>query len=234
MRNIFVFFIILLFISSCERDLSLPSKVFVEFSFISLDNEDNLKSGPPVSPPGHIQVNRGSLRILYIEFDGRRDEGRDVFFVSDLPEPLVVDLESGMINQVMSFDIPQGVYNFIEFHLALGGDGQTPLVLEGKVKGQSGEMPIRFEYKVHEKIRIRAETKQKGQKIVLKKDSPSTARIIIDSRFIFQFVNASMFQDANVITINGEQVILINSASNENIFNALANRIEKSFNIIID
>jgi hypothetical protein len=233
MKNIFLFFLILLLSSSCQSDLSLPAKVFVKFNFISFGDEDNLKSGYPLSP-GHMQVNHGSLRILNIEFDGRRDEGRDIFFTSNLPKPLIIDLESGISNQELSFDIPQGVYNFIEFHLALGGDGQTPLVLEGKVKGASGEIPIRFEYKVHEKIRIRAETKQKGQKIVLRKDSPSTARIIIDSRFIFQFANASMFQNANVSTIDGVQIILINSGTNDNIFNALANRIEKSFSIIID
>ncbi|MFW5835621.1 MAG: hypothetical protein ACOCU3_01570 [bacterium] len=227
---------LLLLMSGCTKDpLTQPAKVFFDFELIALD-EENLKNGPPVDiPAGKLSVSQGTLAIESIEFDGRRDQGKDVFFVSDLARPLLIDLESGNSNQNISFDIPQGVYNRVEFDLMLGGDGEIPLVLTGSIKrGNISEIPLRFEYNIREQLRIKAKSAKQEEKIVLRKDTPSTARIVVDARSIFQLVNMSVLQNANVSILGGEETILINLENNGEIFNSMANRIEKSFSIIFN
>jgi hypothetical protein len=229
-----VLLFLLLFYSCRKDELTLPARVVFAFELIAHEDGAHLKGGPPSNLPGRITVNQGSLTIGSVEFDGRRDEGRDVFFVSDLRQPILVDLENGTSSAPLNFDIPQGIYNIIEIHLDLGGDDMLPLVLEGKInQGTPNEMPIRFEHNIREKFRIKAEPGQ-GSKVVLRKDTPSNARIIVDSRSIFQFVNPSVIKDASVSVINGENVILINSITNNSIFNKMADRLEKSLSVIID
>lgn len=227
---------LLMFMPGCTKDpLTQPAKVFFDFELIAVE-EENLKNGPPVDiPAGKLSVSHGTLAIESIEFDGRRDQGKDVFFVSDMSRPLLIDLESGTSNQDMSFDIPQGIYNRVELYISLGGDEDIPLVLNGSIKrGNIGEIPLRFEYNIREQIRIRAKSAKEEEKIVLRKDTPSTARIVVDARSIFQLVNMSVLQNANVSVSGDEEVILINLETNSEIFNSLATRIEKSFSIIFD
>lgn len=238
-KGLFATVIALFFLSllpGCTKDpLTEPAKVFFDFEMITLE-EGNLKNNPPSDiPAGKLSVSHGNLAIESIEFDGRRDQGKDVFFVSDLPRPLLIDLESGSSNQDMSFDIPQGIYNRVEFNLSLGGDEEIPLVLNGSIKkGNISEIPLRFEYNIREQLRINAKSAKQEEKIVLRKDTPSTARIVVDARSIFQLVNMSVLQNANISVLEGEEMILINLENNSEIFSSLANRIEKSFSIIFD
>ncbi|MFO7922366.1 MAG: hypothetical protein R6U58_01585 [Bacteroidales bacterium] len=233
---LFLFPFLLLF-PSCKKELTLPAKVIFEFGMISYENEENdLKNVPPVDiPKGRILIDRGTLSIESIEFDGRRDEGRDVFFVSDLRQALTVDLETGQISQPLSFDIPQGVYNRVELFFELGGDDNIPFLLEGSIRlGHLDEIPLRFEYNIREQIRIRAEPGKRSDKIVLRKDTPSTARVVVDAGAMFEFVNMGMIRNASLSAVEGENMILINSGMNNDIFNSIANRLEKSFRVVID
>ena len=227
----------MLLLTACKKDeLTLPAKVFLDFELISYEDENTLKSGPPVDLPfGSITINKGTLAIGSIEFEGRRDEGRDVFFVSDLQQNLIVDLETGKGKQELSFDIPQGVYNRMEFILELGEDDGISLVLEGVLRrGQAYELPIRFEYNIRDRIKIRAESGGETNKIVLRKDTPSRARIVVDAEEVFQFVKLPALQNATIYFHGGEDVLIISPDKNINIFNSMAIRIEKSFRVIID
>jgi hypothetical protein len=227
----------LLLLSACRKDeLTLPAKVFFEFELVSHEGEKYLKSGPPSNVlPDRMIINQGSLTIKSIEFDGLRDEGRDIFFESDLTQPLLVDLETGNSNQVLSFDVPQGVYNRIELNITLGWNDEIPLVLEGNIsKGNLDEIPLRFEYNIHERIRVRAEPGKNSNKIVLRKDSPSVARVVIDAGQIFMFVNMSELQDAIVSLHEDRETIIISPRINNEIFNSMAARLERSIRVIFD
>jgi hypothetical protein len=229
-------FILLIIFSACRKDeLTLPAKVFFEFEMISHEEEENLKSGAPFPVPGRMTVDRGTMSVSAIEFQGRRDQGRDVFFVTNLRQPLIIDLEEKNNNQALSFDIPQGIYNQIEIYLDLGGNTGIPLVIEGKISGGTpNELPLRFEYNIREKLRTRAESGQSSSQIVLRKDTPSNARIILDSPSVFQFVTMSVLRDAAISVIDGKEVLLINSNININIYNIMAERLERSFRVIIE
>jgi hypothetical protein len=237
-RNIIIpVIIILLLLASCRKDeLTLPAKVLLEFELITHEEEAaNLKSGPPSNlPGGKMTIDQGSMIIGAIEFDGRRDEGKDVFFVADLKKPVIVDMKTGSFNQALSFDIPQGIYNLVDFYFELEKGNGIPLVLEGIRRGPLNELPIRFEYDITDRLIVRAESKANSKKIILRKDNTSKARIILDARYIFQFVNIPLLQDASISIVNNKEVILISSTTNVNIFNMMAERLEKSMKVIID
>lgn len=236
-------FALSILVASCTKDeLTLPAKVYFGFGFVFheeeliLDNPEpgTLKKLPPGFQGGKLEINKGTLVIRTLEFDGRRDEGRDVFFVSDLREPLVVNLETGTGNQELSFDIPQGVYNMIEIHLQPGGSITPPLILEGKIsRGAAHVIPVRFELDIYEKLRIRAEP-YGLDKIILRRDIPSYAWIVVDAGSMFRFIHPTMFRDAMLSDIAGVETLLINSDNNQELFNALAARIEKSIKIVFN
>lgn len=238
-------FAVSILIASCTKDeLTLPVRVSFDFELKPHEEGSLLKSSleegpgilqPPNIPGGRLSISRGSLAIESIEFDGRRDEGRDVFFISDLPGPLLVELETGKVNRELSFDIPQGVYNMVEIYLNPGGGDTAPLILEGNLtRGAAGEIPVRFEYTISEKLKIRAESKHQSNKIVLRKDVESKASIIIDAGSVFQFVNPSVIRNASVSSIQGKEIIIVSPDINVDIFNALAARVEKSISIVFN
>lgn len=229
-------FLLFMTLACKKNELTLPAKLNFKFELISHEEEDDLKVFNPGGPPfGKLEIDRGTLTIGSIEFEGRRDEGRDIFFESNFPGPLSVILETGEANRELSFDIPQGIYNRVDFYFELGGDDEISLVFEGRLKkGQTESLPLRFEYNIRERIKVRAEPVNQGNKIVLRKDSPSTASIIVDAGAIFQFVNLPALQNAGVSIRNGEEMIIISSGNNSSLFNAMANRIERSFRVIID
>jgi len=237
-------FTFLLVLSSCRKDeLTLPAKVFFEFELITYEEGYNQKKGGPpeelpFAPPfNRMTIDRGTLVIESIAFDGRRDEGRDVYFSSDLEKPVIVDLERGKTNQEISFDIPQGIYNRVELLLDLGSEDNVSLVLEGSIRNrQSAEIPLRFEYRFQERIRIMAESGSQADKIVLKKDSPSRVRIVVDAGSIFQFANIGRLESTTIAIRDGddEELLIISDVVNTNIFNSMVTRIENSFRIIFD
>ena len=228
-------FSIMLMLPACIKDeLTLPAKVFFEFELIpSFD-----------TPPGGMIINKGSIIIESIEFDGRRDQGKDVYFTSDLSGPVFIDLENGQSDRELSFDIPQGVYNRVKIILNLAekmeGSKGIPFVLEGKISegpmNNMNKIPLRFEYNFHERIEIEARSGNNANKIVLRKDTPATARIVVDAGLLFQFVNLPTLNNFTISQFNNQETIIISPESNSEIFNRIGqNRgLERSFRVIVD
>ena len=239
-----IILILPLLLTSCGKDeLTQPAKVSFEIELIPHEESNDQKSRVPphqrpfTGPFNKLIIDRGTLIIESISFEGRRDEGRDVFFTSDLKDPVIADLKTGGINQELIFDIPQGVYNQIDLFIDLGSEEMTPLVLEGRIRNkQSEEIPVRFEYNFREWIRIRAEPGNKGNRIVLKKEDLSRARIVFDAGSAFQFANLQALEAASVaISVTDDQeLLIISDRINTNIFNSVANRLEKSFRVVFD
>jgi len=191
--------------------------------------ETGLKAG------GGFEVNQGTIIIQSLEFDGRRDQGEDYFFTKHFDNSLQAELHNGNVNQQVSFDIPQGVYNRVEIIFSLGQEGENAICLQGCFqRGPLDEVPIVFEYSFTENVRIKAKNKEGNEQIVLKKNNPSTATVLVDIPFMFQLVNPGMVQLAETTMINDEETILINTEKNAYIFNLLATRLEKSMRVIFE
>lgn len=233
MKNLFYIFFFFCFVSltSCEKDeLTLPAEVTLDFAMESYHAETGLKAN------NAFDLNQGAVIIQSIEFDGRRDEGEDYFFTKHFDNALQAELHNGNVNQQVSFDVPQGVYKRVEMNLSLGlEEGEYAFRLQGSFqRGPFEEIPIVFEYSFNEKVRIQAKNKEGNEQIVLKKEKPSTATILVDVPFMFQLVNPGMIQMAETTVIDNNETILINPENNTDIFNLLATRLEKSMRVLFE
>jgi hypothetical protein len=225
-------------LNSCiKNELTLPSKVEFNFGLEPLVSEDGLKgnSFELKSVLNQVTLDKGSLVLDAIEFDGKREEGKDVFFISNFKESLVADLSSQTTNFKVDFDIPQGVYNRIDINLYLSDLQETSFIIEGVIKiGVIQEIPVRFEYDFPDKINVRASANQPGQNIVLRKDKSSLATVLIDIGFLFRFINPGVIANADIVEIEGIDVILINKEYNIELFNQIATQISNSFSIVFE
>lgn len=219
--------VIVLGLASCERDeLTLPAEVIFEFSMEPYQTDVAVKS------MNGFNVNEGTIEIKSLEFDGRRSQGEDYYFTKHFDQPLHAELHTGLKNQEVAFDIPQGVYDRIDLNLSLGTEDNNAIRLQGTFQqGPFDEIPVVFEYSFTEDVRVRARNNEGNEQIVLKKDTPATATVVLDVPFLFQLVNIGMFQFAEITPIDDQDVILINIGKNTDIFNLLATRLEKSMRV---
>ncbi len=234
-------FSIMLILQACVKDeLTMPAKVFLDFELIPYQEGNSLKSGPPFETPvAGMIIDQGNITIESIIFDGKRDEGKDVYFVSNFASPVLVNLENGHVDSDLSFDIPQGVYNRIELSLTLGGNNEIPLLLKGRMKKGplDNKMPLRFEYIFNEQIKIVAEPAGKANKIVLRRDNPANAKIVVDAGVLFQFIGFPELNDVNTSEFNDEEMVIISAESNIDLFRSMVMQsrgLEKAFRVIFD
>lgn len=244
MKLSFLYLAIVFAFSSCIKDeLTLPAGVSFKFDMLSHQSEDEeededenggLKSFT-LFPSGLFSIDKGTLVVDAIEFDGRREEGQDVYFSSDFPGPVFARLEEQSTNFDIRFDIPQGIYNRIDITIHLDTSQQPSLILEGSLKiGIFEPVLIRFEYNFPDQVPVRAVSARPGQNIVLRKDQPSTATVLIDAGFLFRFVNMGILANADRIDVNGAKIILINNQYNTLIFNQLGSRIQGSIAVVFE
>ncbi|MBS0012281.1 MAG: hypothetical protein KFF49_12780 [Bacteroidales bacterium] len=217
--------------TSCEKnELKLPVEVMIEFDMNSFNLEENSKAGQ------FFNIDEAYLVVSAIEFDGKREQGEDYFFSSTFDLPVEAEMHNGTANQVLAFDVPQGIYNMIELNISVGGgESNTALMLRGRFQqGPFLDIPVRFEYAFSEQIRVRAKNKEGSRQIILKKEEPSSATILLDIPFMFQLFNMGLIMNAQHYLFEGEETIIINNEKNTEIFNLLATRLDKSLQVIFE
>ena len=241
---------LLIVMASCQKDpLTLPVKVNFQFGMSAFVLEEantgpvamEETANPSLGLPGGAQPGNGPLKIdnaklviSAIDFEGRREQGEDVFFTYTPPQPVVADLAAETTSLPISFDIPQGVYTRIEIILHLGTDELTPLVMTGMInRGPFQNLPVRFDYKFTEEIRMRGKGTNQAN-IVLSEDHPSLARVELDAESVFRLVNMGMVMNASVVNEDGQDIVLIDNTNNLPIFNIIANRLGNAFSLVID
>ncbi|MBS4012697.1 MAG: hypothetical protein KGZ97_02895 [Bacteroidetes bacterium] len=236
----FLFIIVFSFVvlASCQKDeLTLPAKVIFEFGMYSAYHDSETKNyqyNPNESSP-YFLIESGVLIVDAIEFDGRREEGQDFYFISVFPEPVVAILSDLTTNFDVEFDIPQGVYKKIDIVFHLSNIDRIPLILEGVFKAGNIEKKIRFEHNYSEKITIKASNKQQGQNnIILRKDKLSSALTIVDADLIFRFISVGQIMNAETTYINEIPNIIINNQHNTDIYNSIAPRIQNSLKVVFE
>ncbi len=239
-----VFILLLVFIfsmNSCQKDeLTLPAKVYFTFGLEPLQESGlkNQSTESDANPPfGQLDIDMGAMVVRAIEFDGKREQGRDVYFISDFDAPLQIMLGKHEDNVEVSFDIPQGSYKKIDigFHLGdFNGTGLPSLTLEGNmVLPNSQSVYLRFEYHFDDIIVVRSRGSVANENILLRKDKVSTATVEIDVPFLFRFINMGELMSGQFAHENGNEVLVINEHKNQALFNKLANRLNNAFSVVI-
>ena len=111
---------------------------FIERATINLEikmtNADDSfgqgRGGPPFED--ELEFSQGRLLLGSIEVDGKRADNDDYYFSRDFETPLTANLTEGTLSQPVSFDIPQGSYEYIRITLnTTGTDTCCGLFLRG-------------------------------------------------------------------------------------------------------
>lgn len=240
-RVLILLFVFSLSLNSCQKDeLTLPAKVYFTFG-LEPHHESGLKNqtaGSAANPPfGQLDIDMGVLMVRAIEFDGKREQGRDVYFVSDFETPLQIMLGDDEEGVEVSFDIPQGSYNKIDLGIHLGDFNTTDLpslTLAGNmVLPNSQSVYVRFEYHFDDIIVVRSRGRVASQNILLRKDKISTANVELDVPFLFRFINMGELMSGQFVNENGNDVLVINEQYNQGLFNKIANRLNNAFSVVI-
>ena len=236
--NLLFLYLPLLFFLSCGKDPStLPAKVNMNFGMIPLGQEESLKEAS-LDNNGengvYLSITDGTLVINRIDFEGRRESAEDVFFTAHFDPPIIVDLGEGSSSRYVQFDIPQGVFERMEFIFHLGAPGHLPLVMTGVANlPQFGEKLIRFEYQYPEPISTIAQSPEENT-IVLKKDVVSQTSVLISAEKLYRLVNIGLLVSSEVSNPTQGETIVINQDMNSPIFNVVANRLSQSLEVIIE
>ena len=236
-KDLVIILVFIISLYSCKKDeLTLPSDVTFTFGIVPHYSyyAKNQTFGFTNLSSGFLNIDKGTLVIDAIEFDGKRNEGKDIYFTSNFGSQVLANLGNQTTNINVSFDIPQGAYNRIDITLHLGTSSQVSIAIEGTMSaGVFSSLPIRFEYNFTDQVKVRA-TPKTGNSIVLRKDKPSIAQVLVNAEYLFRFVNPSILSNATIVNIDGDDILLINSQNNINIFNQIANRLDNSFTVVFE
>ena len=229
-------YIMLLFIGllgSCQgnEEFKLPTKVGFQMDI-------NRNTGQN----GRLNFTHGQIILASFSFDGRREEGGDVFFTKSYDEGLLINFDSGNTIAPLTFQIPQGNYTRIELELETSDDTGVPgLVVEGWYLHSSGiRYPVRFELESSVEFEIKAKEHSGSHQIVLIHTKPASPIIRLNPLKWFEAVPASFLENAVSTIEEGESedmteegsYILINEETNEEIYEIIIARIEQSVEVI--
>ncbi|PLX23701.1 MAG: hypothetical protein C0597_00685 [Marinilabiliales bacterium] len=232
MRKVFVaiFVSMVIILSSCEKDdITQPVEVEFEFSMESFHMEGDSKAA------SGFDVDEGTIIISEIQFDGRRNQGEDYYFTSDFNSPLMAQMHNRVMNQNVSYDVPQGIYDRIDIHLSLGDSAQFALQLQGRFqRGPLDEVLVDFQYAFKEQINIRARNNQGNEQVVFTQDSGLKAKVIFDVPHLFQFISMKMIQNAEITKNGNASVLEINNEKNTDIFNLMVTRLDNSMRVVFE
>jgi hypothetical protein len=210
----------LLILTSCIKDdFTKPAEVTFTFRLNSEELDGKF-----------LEFQGGTMYVKEIGFEGYRESGEDVFFNSDFENLIMADLATGATTDLIKFDIPQGIYDHINLSIEIDQNNEDPsLTLNGAYNSANhGFIPVRFEFGINEILNLNPKPGKGKNKIVLNKDIPSNAEVLISTGFLFQVVNSRMLESAEIIQQNGESMIVISKDLNQHIFNVVVNRLEKS------
>lgn len=212
--------ILVIFSASCKKDKKWKIPTDVKFKM-----DINRSAG--VS--GNLVWISGNIMIANFTFDGKRDQGEDVFFTKTYSSGLNVFFDPNNPVSTWNFDIPQGTYTQINVsYKTYGSPGDKQIVVEGTYTNtaNSNVYPVKFEFEAEEFYNVVAKTSSGSTQIVLNKDVVSTATIKADPVYWFQTVTTNMMDNATFVSVSGNPTILINDATNDNIYDAVRDRMD--------
>ena len=220
--------------SSCqdEEELKIPTDVGFKVDI-----------NRSASTNGRLNFTHGHINLASFAFDGRREQGGDVYFEKQYDQGLLISFDPGKTVEALKFQIPQGNYTRIEVELEsyddLHDDG---LVLIGTYLNANGiQYPVRFELGSSLAFEIKSRDGSGNNQIILKAGTPASAVVKLDPIKWFETVPASYLDNAVLVVEEGESegeveagasYILINEGINENIYEIVLSRIQPSTEVV--
>jgi len=182
------------------------------------------------SPQEHLIFTSGSIFLGSFSIEGERQEGEPIAFSKSFSQGLNVNFSSISNIPELAFDIPQG--NYYELVVSFGtlyNNGNNTVVVNGTYTNSSSvSFPLKFEFKAVDNFSIVGEDDEGGATIVLDKEVSASALIKFDPVYWFGTVSNNLFDNAGLVNVSGQQTILVNSTTNEDIYDLIVDRMEES------
>jgi hypothetical protein len=197
-----LFCVLILGIFACSKvnQWKQPTQVCFNVELVGSDNSSKLT------------LNEGYLLIESFNFDGKREEGGDVYFVKNFDSDFNANFGAAALG-ALSFDIPQGDYHDIDINIVSEHDDLPNLVLSGTYQDPKGNaIPVRFELNQAETFEITGQgVSQNQNEVELVEGLKTNAAIQLNA---YQWFENISLERAEVVSLNGEKVILINDQTN--------------------
>jgi hypothetical protein len=219
-KYIFVALVFQLTLFSCKKnELKKPTDV----SF-KMDINRN------TSNQGHLTFSEGTLIIQNFSVKGDRKEGESISFSRSFPQGLIINFNPNHVISELDFDIPQGDYTELEVEFSTKyNNGNSNLTVKGSYTNTSGVIiPLVYEFNDDDNITIVGEDDEGGSTIILNKKVSVVTLIKFDPIYWFSTVSINLFENANLVNVNGTQTLLINSNTNEDIYDIVVDRMEET------
>lgn len=210
---------------------------------------------------GHLQIESATLSLTEIEINGQRSNAQDVFlnriFTSSGGN---FSLLTGDPNQPVYFDIPQGIYERLEFRLFLENDNHTLILVPIEEEDDDDLMvdlneyfanakpgillKCRFDYNddsymvilaINDLLRLNLIARQSGNRqILLESETQYNANLQFNFAHWFGLITPEMLEDAETFEYEDIETIFIHKDFNRSLYVSIVNRIEESTLFDID
>ncbi len=226
MKTTFIFLFALVLLVGCKKNqLKKPTDVSFKIDINRSTSTD-----------GKIIFNSGSIILASFDVEGERQEGDPISFSRSFPQGLLVNFDPNNPITEIQYDIPQGVYTELAISFETFDDnGDNTIVVNGTYTNNGGiDIPIRFEFLSSEYFSISSEDATNSGLIVLDKDTPANALIKLDPIYWFDILTTNQMENADLVNVGGTPTILINEDENDDLYDAIADRIDESTEAIIN
>jgi hypothetical protein len=183
-----------------------------------------------VSQQGNLVFTEGNILIQDFSIEGERKEGESVSFSKSFPQGLSINFSPTTNISELVFDIPQGdYYSLVIAFSTKYNNGNSSISVKGAYTNTSGVIfPLLYEFKDDDVISIVGEDDEGDATIILDKDVPVNTLVQFDPVYWFATVSNSLFDSATLVDVNGTQTILVNSSTNEDIYDLVVDRMEET------
>ncbi len=219
-KYLFIFFLFSFLMFSCNKDeLKKPTKVTFKM---------DINRNP--STQGHLIFTDGNILIEDFSINGERKEGEPISFKRTFPQGLNINFDQNNNINDLIFDIPQGdYYSLIVTFSTKYNNGNSNITVKGTYTNSSGiTIPLLYEFKDEDNISIIGEDDEGNATIVINKDVPVNTFIQFDPVYWFATISNNLFDNAVLTDLNGTQTIVVNSTTNEQIYDIVVNRMEET------
>jgi hypothetical protein len=196
---------------------------------------------------GTLLFECGEIVIKEIQFEGKREIGEDYSFNTESGKefgPLDFYPQSAVRESIANFDLPQGIYTLMKWEFELS-DGlerfepdddypETPgLILDGSYINPDGDtLRIIIEIDPFESFECLPVTETGDKKINIISGTTYEADLYLDPYFAFRAISNISLDDADC-SDDVIPVILISSDSNEELYEIILYRLQKSAKIVV-
>ncbi len=215
-KLLFLLVIALTTLSACRRNqLKKPTDVSFRMDINRAQSQQ-----------GHLIFNSGFIIINDFSIEGTRKEGDPISFSRSFTNGLNINFNSNNTVEALDFDIPQGDYTEIEIELTTRYNNGNPNVeVKGTYTNTMGtSYPLIYQFKDDDNIALEAEAEGGASSIILDSKVPTSSLMLLDPVFWFATVSNNLFDSASLVNVDGVPTILVNSNTNEDIYDIVVDR----------